>query len=44
MKLVAYSGPETGHRERASYVLQRNKIRFVLTTEYSHSSTRSSDC
>ena len=32
MKLVAYAGPETGHRERASYVLQQNKIRFVLTT------------
>jgi 4-hydroxyphenylpyruvate dioxygenase len=32
MQLVAYSGPETGHRGRASYVLQQNKIRFVLTT------------
>jgi len=31
-ELVAYSGPETGVRERASYVLQQNKIRFVLTT------------
>lgn len=30
--LVAYSGPETGTRDRASYVLQQNKIRFVLTT------------
>ena len=32
MKLVAYRGPETGTRDRASYVLQQNKIRFVLTT------------
>src|SRR5262252_1170639 len=32
MKLVAYLGPETGHRDRASYVLQQGKVRFVLTT------------
>jgi 4-hydroxyphenylpyruvate dioxygenase len=32
MKLVAYSGPETGVRDRASYVVQQNKVRFVLTT------------
>ncbi len=31
-KLVAYRGPETGTRDRASYVLQQGKIRFVLTT------------
>jgi 4-hydroxyphenylpyruvate dioxygenase len=31
-ELVAYAGPETGLRDRASYVLQQNKIRFVLTT------------
>ncbi len=31
-KLVAYAGPETGVRDRASYVLQQEKIRFVLTT------------
>lgn len=30
--LVAYSGPETGVRDRASYVLQQNKIRFVVTS------------
>jgi 4-hydroxyphenylpyruvate dioxygenase len=30
-ELVAYSGPETGVRERASYVLQQEKIRLVLT-------------
>ncbi|MDX2150454.1 MAG: 4-hydroxyphenylpyruvate dioxygenase [Bryobacteraceae bacterium] len=32
MQLVAYAGPETGRRDRASYVLRQNKIRFVLTT------------
>ncbi len=26
---VAYSGPETGVRERASYVVRQNKITFV---------------
>jgi 4-hydroxyphenylpyruvate dioxygenase len=31
-QLVAYQGPETGTRDRASYVLAQNKIRFVLTT------------
>jgi 4-hydroxyphenylpyruvate dioxygenase len=31
-ELVAYAGPETGVRDRASYVLQQQKIRFVLTT------------
>jgi 4-hydroxyphenylpyruvate dioxygenase len=31
-ELIAYAGPETGVRDRASYVLQQNKIRFVLTT------------
>lgn len=30
--LVAYAGPETGIRDRASYVLQQGKIRLVLTT------------
>jgi 4-hydroxyphenylpyruvate dioxygenase len=30
--LVAYSGLETGVRDRSSYVLQQEKIRFVLTT------------
>jgi 4-hydroxyphenylpyruvate dioxygenase len=30
--LVAYAGLETGVRDRASYVLQQDKIRFVLTT------------
>ena len=31
-ELIAYSGPETGVRDRASYVLQQGKIRFVLTS------------
>ena len=31
-QLTAYRGPETGTRDRASYVLEQNKIRFVLTT------------
>lgn len=30
--LVAYAGPETGVRDRSSYVLQQNKLRFVFTT------------
>jgi 4-hydroxyphenylpyruvate dioxygenase len=30
--LVGYRGPETGVRDRASYLLQQDKIRFVLTT------------
>ena len=29
--LVAYAGPETGLRDRVSYVLQQEKIRLVLT-------------
>jgi len=32
MSFVAYAGPETGQRDRASYVLQQGKVRFVLTT------------
>ncbi|MGH7655894.1 MAG: 4-hydroxyphenylpyruvate dioxygenase [Gemmatimonadaceae bacterium] len=30
--LIAYRGPETGVRDRASYLLQQDKIRFVLTS------------
>src|ERR1039458_4412848 len=30
-ELVGYRGPETGVRDRASYLLQQDKIRFVLT-------------
>lgn len=32
MKLVAYSGPENGSRETASYVLESGSARFVFTT------------
>jgi 4-hydroxyphenylpyruvate dioxygenase len=35
-ELIAYAGPETGVRDRASYVLQQNKIRLVLTTPLSN--------
>jgi 4-hydroxyphenylpyruvate dioxygenase len=31
-ELLAYRGPETGVREKASYLLQQGKIRFVLTS------------
>jgi 4-hydroxyphenylpyruvate dioxygenase len=39
--LVAYRGPETGCKETASYVLQQDKIRFVLTL---CSTSKSSRC
>ena len=32
MSLVAYAGPETGLRDRVSYLVQQGKIRFLLTT------------
>ena len=31
-ELVAYRGPETGVRDRASYLLQQDKIRLMLTS------------
>src|ERR1700722_19396575 len=31
-RLTAYRGPETGTRDRASYVLEQNKVRLVLTS------------
>ena len=31
-ELIAYAGPETGVRDRASYVLKQGKVRLVLTT------------
>jgi 4-hydroxyphenylpyruvate dioxygenase len=34
-ELLAYRGPETGTRDKASYLLQQNKVRFVLTTPLS---------
>ena len=33
--IVAYRGPETGVRDRASYLVQQGKVRFVLTTAMS---------
>ncbi len=33
--LVAYRGPETGHPETASYVVQQDKVRFILTAALS---------
>jgi len=30
MQLVAYRGPETGHRDHKSYVLESGSIRFVI--------------
>ena len=31
-QLIGYRGPETGVRDRASYLLQQDKVRFVLTS------------
>lgn len=31
-QLIAYKGPETGSRDVVSYVLQQDKIRFVITS------------
>ncbi|MBS1642329.1 MAG: 4-hydroxyphenylpyruvate dioxygenase [Bacteroidetes bacterium] len=31
-KSIAYAGPETGVKEKASYVIRQNKLTFVLTT------------
>ncbi len=31
-RIVAYAGPETGRPGRASYVLEQNDLRFVVTT------------
>jgi 4-hydroxyphenylpyruvate dioxygenase len=31
-QLVGYRGPETGVRDRASYLIQQNKLRFILTS------------
>lgn len=40
MKLVAYSGPENGTRETASYVLTNGAARFVLTSVIKASTDR----
>ena len=34
-ELIAYAGPETGVKDRASYVLKQDKIRLVLTSPLS---------
>ncbi len=31
-ELIAYAGPETGIKDKASYVLKQGKIRFIFTT------------
>ena len=31
-RITAYRGPETGHRDAASYLIEQDKIRFVFTT------------
>ncbi|MDQ3535770.1 MAG: 4-hydroxyphenylpyruvate dioxygenase [Bacteroidota bacterium] len=40
-ELIAYAGPETGIKDRCSYVLQQNKIRIVLTTSLFYDSENS---
>ncbi len=48
-ELIAYRGPETGSKETVSYVIQQDKIRFVLTgslnddSEISHHVTKHGD-
>src|SRR5664279_4699576 len=32
LQSLAYAGPETGLKDRASYVIRQNKLTFVLTT------------
>ncbi|HWN18266.1 MAG TPA: 4-hydroxyphenylpyruvate dioxygenase [Gemmatimonadales bacterium] len=34
-QLVAYRGPETGTRDRATYLMQQNKVRLLLTSPLS---------
>ncbi|MEP7197379.1 MAG: 4-hydroxyphenylpyruvate dioxygenase [Saprospiraceae bacterium] len=33
-ELIAYKGPETGNKDYCSYVLQQDKIRFVLSSAF----------
>ncbi|GAA1984339.1 4-hydroxyphenylpyruvate dioxygenase [Kitasatospora viridis] len=40
MRCTAYRGPETGHRETASYVLESGSARFVLTSVVKASTER----
>src|SRR6187549_1580723 len=32
LQSLAYAGPETGMRDKVSYVIRQNKLTFVLTT------------
>ena len=34
-RILAYRGPETGVRDRASYLVQQGKVRFIFTTAMS---------
>lgn len=43
-ELVAYAGPETGIRDRASYVLQQNKVRLVVTSALRSNSPIAAHC
>ena len=43
-ELIAYAGPETGVRDRASYVLKQEKIRLILTTSLDPNSEISEFC
>lgn len=38
-KMVGYRGPETGVRDRASYLIEQDKIRFILTTAITESAS-----
>lgn len=38
-ELIAYSGPETGVKDRSSYVLKQDKIRLVLTSPLNSNSS-----
>ena len=42
MKLTAYRGPETGIRDRVSYLVEQGHVRFVLTTPLSPDARESS--
>ena len=37
-EIIAYSGPETGVRDRSSYVLKQGKLGFIMTAAMSGNS------
>ena len=41
---LAYAGPETGLKDRSSYVIRQNKLTFVLTTTSPSSSFKVVGC